>query len=64
VVSAATGLDDETFARELLQEEHVAVVPGSAFGPSGAGHVRACYATAYEDIAEAMDRVERFVKAR
>jgi aminotransferase len=63
-VSAATGLDDETFARELLQEEHVAVVPGSAFGPSGAGHVRVCYATAYEDIAEAMDRIERFVKAR
>jgi aminotransferase len=59
-----TGLDDEAFAEELLREEHVAVVPGSAFGPSGAGHVRACYATAYEEIAEAMDRIERFVKAR
>ncbi|HEX9635216.1 MAG TPA: aminotransferase class I/II-fold pyridoxal phosphate-dependent enzyme [Candidatus Limnocylindria bacterium] len=59
-----TGLDDEAFAQELLREEHVAVVPGSAFGPSGAGHVRACYATAYEEIAEAMDRIERFVKAR
>jgi aminotransferase len=56
-----TGMDDETFARTLLDEERVAVVPGTAFGPSGAGHVRACYATAYEEIAEAMDRIERFV---
>jgi aminotransferase len=60
-VTDATGLDDEAFAQELLREEHVAVVPGSAFGPSGAGHVRACYAAAYEEIAEAMDRMERFV---
>jgi aminotransferase len=42
----------------------VAVVPGSAFGPSGGGHVRMCYATAYEDIVEAMDRMERFVERR
>ena len=56
-----TGMDDETFARTLLAEERVAVVPGTAFGPSGAGHVRACYATAYEEIAEAMDRIGRFV---
>jgi aminotransferase len=63
-VHDATGLDDEQFAQELLREEHVAVVPGSAFGPSGAGHVRACYATAYEEIVEAMDRMERFVKRR
>jgi aminotransferase len=63
-VSDATGMDDEDFARQLLQEEHVAVVPGSAFGPPGAGHVRACYATAYEEIVEAMDRIERFVAAR
>jgi aminotransferase len=60
-VTDATGLDDEAFAQELLREEHVAVVPGSAFGPSGAGHVRACYAAAYEEIVEAMDRMERFV---
>ena len=56
-----TGLDDETFARALLEEERVAVVPGTAFGPSGAHHVRACYATAYEEIVEAMDRIGRFV---
>jgi aminotransferase len=57
----ATGLDEATFAERLLNEERVGVVPGSAFGPSGAGHVRACYATAYEQIVEAMDRIERFV---
>jgi aminotransferase len=59
-----TGMDDETFAQELLREERVAVVPGTAFGPSGAGHVRMCYATAYEDLVEALDRMERFVKRR
>jgi aminotransferase len=60
-VTDATGLDEETFAQRLLAEEHVAVVPGTAFGPSGTGHVRACYATAYEQIVEAMDRMEGFV---
>ncbi len=60
-VTDATGLDDEDFAQQLLAEERVAVVPGRAFGPSGAGHVRACYATAYDEIVEAMDRTERFV---
>jgi aminotransferase len=60
-VTDATGLDEEAFAERLLAEERVAVVPGGAFGPSGTGHVRACYATAYEQIVEAMDRTERFV---
>ena len=63
-VSDATGLDDEAFAQALLAEERVAVVPGRAFGPSGEGHVRVCYATAYEEIVEAMDRIERFVARR
>lgn len=57
----ATGLDEVTFCEKLLQEEQVAVIPGSAFGPSGAGHVRMCYATAYEQIEEALVRIERFV---
>ncbi len=60
-VTAATGLSAEDFAQRLLAEEHVAVVPGEAFGPSGEGHVRACYATAYEQIEVAMDRIEAFV---
>ena len=60
-VSDATGLDETAFAEALLAEERVGVVPGTAFGPSGAGHVRVCYATAFEQIVEAMDRIERFV---
>ena len=47
-VTTATGLSSEAFAQGLLEEERVAVIPGSAFGPSGEGHVRACYATSYE----------------
>jgi len=58
----SSGLDSETFARRLLEEERVAVVPGGAFGPSGAEHVRACYATSYERLEEAMSRTARFVE--
>jgi aminotransferase len=56
-----TGMNDETFAERLLMEERVAVIPGSAFGEAGAGHVRICYAQSYEHLEEAMDRMERFV---
>ncbi|MFZ5919828.1 MAG: pyridoxal phosphate-dependent aminotransferase [Chloroflexota bacterium] len=59
---AASGMDDETFAEKLLREEKVAVVPGNAFGPGGEGFVRACYATAYEKIEEALHRMERFME--
>jgi aminotransferase len=59
---SSTGLDSETFARRLLEEERVAVVPGGAFGPSGAEHVRACYATSYDRLEEAMSRIARFVE--
>ena len=59
-----TGLDDLAFAEALLEEENVAMVPGSAFGESGRGFVRICYAADYDDIAEAMDRTERFVARR
>ena len=58
---SSTGLDADTFARRLLEEEHVAVIPGGAFGPSGAEHVRACYATSYERLVEALARIGRFV---
>ena len=56
-----TGLSDEEFAERLLKEEKVVVVPGSAFGERGRGHVRACYATSLEQIEEACDRIARFV---
>jgi aminotransferase len=58
----STGLGDEEFTERLLVEERVAVVPGSAFGPSGAGHVRMCYATAFDRLEEALVRVGRFVE--
>ncbi len=59
---SASGLDSETFAEKLLQEEHVAVVPGGAFGAGGDGYVRCSYATAYEKIEEALRRMERFMQ--
>ena len=59
---AASGMDDETFAQKLLEEERVAVVPGSGFGAGGEGYVRCSYATAYEKIEEALRRLERFMR--
>ncbi len=61
---AATGLDDETFCEELLQEARLALIPGSAFGASGRGFVRASYATSEENILEALDRLDRFLALR
>ena len=54
-------MDDETFAEKLLKEEHVAVVPGNSFGAAGKGFVRCSYATAYEKIDEALNRMEKFM---
>ena len=59
---SASGMDDETFAQKLLEEEHVAVVPGNSFGPGGEGFVRACYATEYSKIEEAIHRMEKFMQ--
>ncbi len=53
--------DDERFATELLEEQGVAVIPGSVFGDGGAGHVRMCYAADLGTLREAMDRIETFV---
>jgi aminotransferase len=58
---ASTGLRSAEFSERLLFEQKVAVVPGDAFGPSGAGHVRCSYATAYEQLEEALVRIERFL---
>jgi aminotransferase len=54
--------NDEAFAEALLESTNVAVVPGSAFGEGGAGHLRVCYAYAMADLREAMDRIETFVR--
>ena len=59
---AVTGLSDEEFAEKLLQEEKVAVVPGSVFGDQGRGYVRACYANSYENIERALEAMGRFVQ--
>ncbi len=56
------GLTDEEFAEKLLFEEHVAVVPGSAFGSAGAGYVRCAYCSAFDQLEEALVRMERFLK--
>jgi len=59
---AITGMSDESFSEALLIEEKVAVVPGSAFGQFGVGHVRICYAADYDELVDALKRVRRFVE--
>ncbi len=56
-----TSLSDEAFAEGLLMEEKVAVVPGSAFGQFGVGHVRICYTAPIDVLEEALTRMRRFV---
>jgi aminotransferase len=58
----ASGMSSDDFAMRLLDEQEVAVVPGDAFGASGAGFVRASYATAYEKLEEALNRIESFMR--
>ena len=57
----ATGLNSKEFAVQLLEQEKVACVPGSAFGPSGEGILRCCFATALDRIQTATERMARFV---
>jgi aminotransferase len=56
------GLTSEDFCERLLLDQHVAVIPGDAFGPSGAGFVRACYASSMDKIETALDRIDQFVR--
>jgi aminotransferase len=58
----STGLTSKEFAFQLLQQEKVACVPGSAFGSSGEGYLRCCFATALDQIQVAAERMARFVK--
>jgi len=58
----STGLTSKEFAVRLLQEEKVAAVPGVAFGPSGEGFLRMCFATAFDRIQIAMERTSNFVE--
>jgi aminotransferase len=59
---AKSGMDDKQFSESLLLEQRVAVVPGSAFGVSGTGFVRVCYATSYEKIEQALSHMEQFMR--
>lgn len=56
------GMTSEEFASRLLQEEKVAVVPGTAFGDCGEGFLRISYAYSLEDLKKALERLERFVR--
>jgi len=59
-----TGLTDHEFSELMLKEARVAVVPGSAFGKAGEGYIRISYATAYEKLEEAMDRMEKVLNEK
>lgn len=56
------GMTSEEFAMKFLEEEHVAVVPGTAFGDSGEGFLRISYAYSIENLKRAMERLKRFVE--
>ncbi len=56
-----TGLSSEEFCTRLLQQEKVVCVPGDAFGESGSGHIRCCYATDMQLMLEAFSRMEKFI---
>ena len=57
-----TGLSSQKFAERLLKEGSVAVIPGDSFGACGEGYVRCAYCVSRDDISEALNRIERFVK--
>jgi aminotransferase len=59
---SVTGLSSMDFAMSLLNAEKVAMVPGTAFGPGGAGFCRASFSTSYENIINACDRIGRYLE--
>ncbi len=61
---AGETVNDVQLALDFLKEAHVAVVPGSAFGPTGAGHFRLCFGCTEEDIVKGVDRIANFLKKR
>lgn len=60
----STGLSSQAFCEELLKDQKVAVVPGTAFGESGEGYVRCSYAYSVEELKEALSRIEKFVNSK
>ncbi len=59
----STGLSSEEFCSRLLREKNVAAVPGTAFGPSGEGNIRCCYATSLDKLNIALDKIADFVRS-
>jgi aminotransferase len=59
----STGLTSKEFAIRLLREHQVACVPGAAFGPSGEGFLRCCFATSLDQIQTAAERIAKFVRS-
>lgn len=59
----STGLTSEEFCSRLLREKSVAAVPGTAFGPSGEGNIRCCYATSLDKMTVALERMADFVRS-
>ena len=59
----STGLNSEEFCARLLREKNVAAVPGTAFGPSGEGNIRCCYATSLDKLTVALERIADFVRS-
>lgn len=59
---SATGLSSEEFAMRLFKKHNVAVVPGSAFGKAGEGHIRCCYATSVEKIKIALSEISKMIQ--
>jgi len=60
----STGLSSKEFSVKLLEQERVAMVPGTAFGPSGEGHVRASFCSPMAEIEKAVERTAKFVRNR
>ena len=59
-----TGLSSSDFAMQLLKEEDVACVPGTAFGNSGEGFIRCCFAASMDHLEKAMDKMSKFCESR
>lgn len=57
-----TGMSSDEFSERLLFEAKVAVVPGTAFGASGEGFIRCCYATSKDKLEEALERIDNFIR--
>ena len=58
-----TGLSSKEFAIQLLEAKNIAAVPGDAFGSAGEGFLRCCYATSFDELKTAMNRMEEFVNS-